>query len=151
MPSSEGSRQLPGGRAFWAPVSAGELLDKLTILELKDQRLTEPLALENVRRELTLLRCEAAREGLLDDPNVAALTDQLRRVNGTLWQIEAGLRSCERTGEFGEPFVLLARSVYRYNDQRAALKRQLNLLLGSILCEEKSYHEPEHEQGLSAC
>lgn len=120
-----------------APVSWGELLDKITILEIKEARLSNPDALNNVRRELALLRAAAACA--LDRPGVPALTGDLRRVNSTLWQIEDDIRRKDARQEFDDHFVELARAVYRTNDDRAAIKRQINLLLGSELVEEKSY------------
>lgn len=123
------------------PVSVGELLDKIAILEIKAARIADPDKLANVRRELDALR-EAA--GRLDaGPRAAeaeALRTELRAVNETLWGVEDALRACERQGDFGEAFVGLARAVYLNNDRRAGLKRALNRLFGSELMEEKSYH-----------
>ena len=117
------------------PVSLGELIDKITILEIKRERLSGP-AREHVLEELRLL--EAALEGanLAID---ADLCQQLRTVNRSLWEIEDAIREQERLGDFGERFIALARSVYRSNDHRAALKRRLNELHGSGLIEQKSY------------
>lgn len=126
-----------------APVSWGELLDKITILEIKETRLTSPDALSNVRRELALLREVAA--GVLDRPGIPALTRHLRDVNTALWQIEDDIRRREARQQFDDRFVTLARAVYRTNDDRAAIKRRINLLLGSELVEEKSY-EPYQAQ-----
>lgn len=127
----------PGGTMIEVPVSWGELLDKLTILEIKVQRLVDPRAIANVVREHDLLRerCGA----LLGRPDLAPLIDELRRINRALWEIEDEIRDHEQRGEFGPSFIALARSVYRTNDRRAALKRALNVALESVLVEEKSY------------
>lgn len=120
------------------PVSPGELIDKITILRIKCARIAEPGKLANVRRERALL--EAVWEGhVAEAPELAALVADLQGVNEALWQIEDDLRDCERDGDFGPRFVALARSVYVTNDRRAALKRAINLALGSGIVEEKSY------------
>jgi len=129
---------VPAGEPLRAPVSAGELLDKITILEIKQQRLASEAGRGNVRHELLLL--EAIRQASLPaSAELAALTAELKRINEQLWEIEDAIRLCERAGDFGERFVGLARSVYQSNDRRSALKRQINTLLGSALVEEKSY------------
>jgi len=119
------------------PVSWGELLDKITILEIKGARMAAGPGLANVQRELALLR-NVARDIPLS-AEIAPLMAQLRRVNETLWDVEDAIREHEAQARFGPPFVALARSVYRTNDARAALKRQINLLLDCELVEEKSY------------
>ena len=118
-------------------VSPGELIDKITILEIKLARLPDAAALANVRREHGSLERERAR--LPASPELARLTDELKAVNEALWVIEDDIRDCERAKDFGAKFVELARSVYRNNDRRAALKREINVLLGSAIVEEKSY------------
>jgi hypothetical protein len=119
-------------------VSPGELLDKITILEIKSRRIADPAKLRNVAAELKALE-EARRQALPQTPELAALTAELRAVNEALWEIEDDIRRCERDGDFGPRFVELARSVYRTNDRRAALKRRVNDLLGARVVEEKSY------------
>ena len=120
-----------------APIAWGELFDKVTILEIKAQRITAPAALANVRRELAALQAiEAAAPGSAD---LAGLKGELAGVNLALWEIEDAVRACEQAGDFGDRFVELARSVYRENDRRAAIKRRINVLLGSDIVEEKSY------------
>lgn len=119
-----------------APISAGELVDKITILEVKAERI-DPAKRPNVLKELELLRAIAARELPSDD--VRTLADQLRAVNAALWDIEEGKRDCERRGDFGLEFVELARAVYIENDRRAAIKRAINETVGSDIVEEKSY------------
>jgi Family of unknown function (DUF6165) len=124
--------------AVMVEVSPGELLDKITILEIKSQRITDPAKLRNVASELRSLEA-ARRRALPETPQLAALAAELRAVNEALWQIEDDIRRCERDGDFGPRFVELARSVYRTNDRRAALKRRVNDLLGARVVEEKSY------------
>ena len=120
------------------PVSAGELVDKITILRVKAARIGDPAKEANVRRELALLEVEAAQH-LPDSPQLQALTEELTGVNAALWDVEDGKRDCERRQDFGPDFVALARKVYIENDRRAALKRQINDLTGSEIVEEKSY------------
>ncbi len=120
------------------PISPGELLDKLSILEIKRERMSDPGKLENVRREHELLSEVWADAGLETD-EVTALRARLLEVNERLWRIEDAIRDCERERNFGERFVSLARSVYLENDERAALKKTINLALGSDIVEEKSY------------
>jgi DNA-binding GntR family transcriptional regulator len=118
--------------------SPGEFLDKLTILELKAERIADPEKLTNVRRELELLRATWAASPLAAR-DVAALVAGLRAANEARWEVEDRLRACEAEQRFYAEFVELARTVYHTNDRRAAIKRQINLLLGSDLFEEKSY------------
>lgn len=120
------------------PVSWGELVDKVTILEIKSARLREGRARANVVRELELLAAVVDPE-LAASSDLAAKKAALRTVNEALWEIEDELRQMEAAGRFDDRFVSLARAVYRQNDQRAALKREINELLGSELVEEKSY------------
>lgn len=120
------------------PVSVGELIDKITILEIKSERITDRSKLSNIQKELALLRkawadCELSR---LD---VGALTRRLKSVNETLWEIEDGIRIKEAEQSFDSRFVELARSVYRHNDRRSSLKRQINEVTGSDVLEEKDY------------
>jgi hypothetical protein len=120
------------------PISPGELLDKLTILRIKAERIAEPAKRANVARELALLEA-AWRESI---PGAADLREEeaaLARVNAALWEVEDALRERESAQRFDAEFVALARSVYRHNDERAALKRRVNVKLGSPLIEEKSY------------
>ncbi len=122
-----------------APVSAGELLDKIAILRIKAERIADPGKVANVRRELIAL--EAAAGAVPSGPALAALEAELRAVNEALWDIEDDIRAHDARGDFGEGFVRLAQAVYRTNDRRAALKREINRLTGSALVEEKSYHD----------
>jgi hypothetical protein len=119
-------------------IAPGELIDKITILEIKSERIADAGKLKNVRVELDVLA--AARDGAMAaSAELAELTAQLKQVNQALWEIEDAIRDCERGQDFGPKFIELARSVYHSNDRRAALKRQINELLGSKLIEEKSY------------
>lgn len=119
------------------PTSWGELLDKISILEIKVARLHAAEARSNAGRELAMLGEIAAPA--LAHPQAASLRAQLKTLNEVLWDIEDRIREHERAGDFGEDFITLARSVYKTNDQRGAIKRQINLVLGSALIEEKSY------------
>ena len=120
------------------PVSWGELIDKITILEIKSGRITAAAALQNIRTELSQLQAIAA-DVLARDERVRAAKQALKELNQTLWEVEDRLRARERDQKFDEAFVELARSVYRTNDQRSAKKREINLLTGSRLVEEKQY------------
>lgn len=123
-----------------APVSFGELIDKLTILEIKSGRMRDAAKLANVRDELQLL-------GGLWSGDPASATDisaergELKRINEALWEIEDEIRVKERDHAFDDRFIELARAVYHTNDKRAAVKRAINLKLGSRLVEEKSYQD----------
>ncbi|MGE5270270.1 MAG: DUF6165 family protein [Thiohalocapsa sp.] len=120
------------------PVSVGELFDKISILELKRQAIADPGQRDNVERELALLEDVRRRE----IPAIAGLQPlfaELGEVNRRLWDTEDRLRACEREGQFDAQFVALARSVYRDNDRRSAIKRRINELTGSDIIEEKSY------------
>ena len=126
------------GTVLQAEISAGELIDKITILEIKAERIVDPDKLANVHRELRSLA--ATREdALTTSKELDDLTAELRRINERLWEIEDDIRACERSGDFGDRFIELARAVYRTNDRRAAAKRSINELLGSELVEEKDY------------
>jgi hypothetical protein len=117
------------------PVSIGELVDKLTILTLKQQHL-QGEALEHVNREHALL-LQVFQP--LAERVPGPLHLELQQVNGELWEVEEAIRACDRCGDFGGSFVELARRVYQLNDRRAALKRAINLASGSDLVEQKSY------------
>ena len=104
------------------PISPGELLDKISILRIKQGRLTDPVKLENVAHELKLLE-EVERAELTGKADYASLFEQLLAVNAKLWDIEEGKRDCERRRSFGDDFIALARAVYLENDHRARLKR----------------------------
>jgi len=121
-----------------APVSWGEMLDKITILQIKTERMTDASKLANVKKELDEL--SATSEAALRMPESAKIIiDELKAVNEKLWVIEDDIRECERQKDFGSSFIELARAVYFTNDERARLKRRLNDMLGSAIVEEKSY------------
>ena len=119
-------------------VSVGEFLDKMTILEIKTEKIQNPKKLENVKRELDLLRDTWAASPL-SQSDVTEDVAALKKVNESLWDIEDRIRRSEAAQTFDGDFVRLARSVYQLNDERAAIKRRLNLRLKSKLVEEKSY------------
>jgi hypothetical protein len=122
------------------PVSCGELIDKITILEIKSRRITDDAKLANVRNELDMLNAtwanSSASQTDIDDERARLLA-----VNEVLWDIEDNIRLKERAQAFDQEFIELARAVYFRNDERAALKREINLKLGSQLVEEKSYQD----------
>jgi transcriptional regulator of nitric oxide reductase len=122
------------------PVSPGEVLDKITILEIKSERMTDPAKLANVRVELGLLQ-DTWSQAVREDDTVRALHAQLKEINEALWGIEDDIRDKERVKEFDQRFIELARSVYFTNDRRSQVKKQLNLHLGSRIIEEKSYQD----------
>jgi hypothetical protein len=122
------------------PASVGELIDKITILEIKKQRISDSAKQLNISRELDALMAVVEQCQLgYPQGDLTELGQQLSAVNQLLWQVEDDIRECERQADFGERFVELARAVYRRNDERAAIKRQINDLCGSELVEEKSY------------
>lgn len=121
------------------PISVGELIDKVTILEIKLRRIQDPQKQDHVRHELQLLDVVVSEAKLLRNESLVQLKARLSEINEKLWTIEDDIRDQERRNEFGSEFVTLARSVYHFNDVRAELKRQINLLMGSSLVEEKSY------------
>lgn len=120
------------------PISPGELLDKITILRIKSARMTDATKLRNVRVELEALETTWRDSGAAI-PEVAADEAALQKVNEDLWDIEDRIRDKERVGEFDAVFIELARAVYITNDERARLKKSINVALGSRLVEEKSY------------
>ena len=122
------------------PVSPGEVLDKITILEIKSERMSDPEKVTNVRVELALLQ-ETWKEFIRDDEVIRGLHAQLKEVNEALWEIEDDIRDKERAKEFDERFIELARAVYVTNDRRSKVKKELNLHLGSEIIEEKSYQD----------
>lgn len=119
-------------------VAPGELIDKITILEIKLQNIKDEAKLANVRREYEILM-ETFRDNIEQTSDLRALMDELRAANQKIWDIEDDIRDLERAKDFGDAFVAVARSVYRSNDARAATKRKINELLNSVIVEEKSY------------
>ena len=119
-------------------VAPGDLIDKITILLIKSERMDDPDKIANVQLELDILKA-IHTSSIPESPALDDLTAKLKRVNEALWEIEDDIRDCEAERDFGDTFVQLARSVYRTNDERARLKRDINVLLGSQILEEKSY------------
>lgn len=134
MVSAESAKR----RALLIEISPGELIDKITILNIKAERIADPEKLANVRHERALLQGARAKN-LAESPELARLEAELKTVNETLWRIEDDIRRCEAAGDFGAGFIELARSVYGTNDRRAALKREIGALFGAAIVEEKSY------------
>jgi len=120
------------------PTSVGELVDKITILEIKKENIADETKQKNVRAELNLLR-EKLKS--LSIPDLIQHMSSLYSVNKQLWDIEDRLRNKEKNKQFDEEFVQLARSVYYTNDERAQLKKEINILVGSTLIEEKQYDD----------
>jgi hypothetical protein len=122
------------------PVSFGELLDKIAILQIKSERMSDPAKLANVRKEL-----EALERTWMQHPaaggDIVRLRADLKAVNERLWVIEDDIRNEERAQRFGDEFIRLARAVYFENDERARIKKDINLALGSAYVEEKSYQD----------
>ncbi len=124
--------------ALVVPVSWGELLDKISILQIKSERMEDGRKKENVGHELALLE-EVRDRQLPAGVELAELLAGLRQANEQLWEIEDQIRVCEKNQQFDQVFIELARSVYTTNDRRAALKYRINILLGSAIVEEKAY------------
>ena len=125
-----------------APISLGELIDKITILEIKAINISDATKLKNVSHELNILNEKVS--GLLDTAGVAKLAPlkaALKDINQELWIIEDDIRDCEYVKDFSDKFIQLARAVYVTNDKRAAVKKDINLAFGSELIEEKSYKD----------
>lgn len=121
-----------------AEISSGELVDKITILEIKLERIFDPSKRCNIQREYDSLR--ATFDSAIDaSPQLDELRRRLRTINVELWRIEDEIRGMEQAGDFGADFIALARAVYRSNDLRAEIKRKINLLTNSELIEEKGY------------
>ncbi len=122
------------------PISPGELLDKITILQIKSERIADPDKVANVRTELEMLE-QVWQDSVAADATIDALTAELKSINETLWDIEDDIRDEERNKRFGDRFIELARAVYVTNDDRAAAKKKVNLHLNSTIVEEKSYQD----------
>jgi predicted nucleic acid-binding Zn-ribbon protein len=122
------------------PVSFGELLDKISILQIKSERISDPAKLVNIRAELSALEKTwmAHPAGVKD---IAKLRAELKDINEQLWDIEDNVRLKDKANAFDDEFIALARSVYQKNDQRARIKKDINLALGSVYVEEKSYKD----------
>jgi|TARA_Y100000389_G_scaffold126573_1_gene123910 hypothetical protein len=122
------------------PISCGELVDKLTILEIKGQHITESEKLNEVKKEFKELSV-TFKTLLKSNPLLQKYYDQLLNINTELWLIEDEIRVCEKNNDFGDNFIKLARSVYKTNDKRFHLKNDVNKLFNSNIKEQKSYKE----------
>jgi Family of unknown function (DUF6165) len=125
-------------KSIEVPIATGELIDKITILEIKVARIRDAAKIANVQAELSLL-CQRRDAGLSSGIALDLLTARLKAINERLWDLEDEIRDCERRQDFGPAFVTVARNIYRANDERAAVKREINVASGSVLIEEKSY------------
>ena len=125
-------------KSILVEISPGELIDKITILLIKSEFIKDAEQLVNVRHELGVLSAQMDKN-IPSSQSLNALISELKAVNEELWRIEDDIRDCERTGDYSQLFIDLARAVYITNDKRADLKRKINLLLGSKIMEEKSY------------
>jgi hypothetical protein len=122
------------------PISPGELLDKITILQIKAERIADAGKVANVKTELAML-ADVWQQSVEQDDVIQTLTAELKSINEELWVIEDDIRDEERNRQFGERFIELARAVYVTNDKRADAKKAVNLHLNSTIVEEKSYQE----------
>tara|TARA_B110000483_G_scaffold149901_1_gene178546 strand:+ start:509 stop:895 length:387 start_codon:yes stop_codon:yes gene_type:complete len=122
------------------PVSVGELVDKITILEIKKKIIKDKKKLINIKNELEFLNDILKKKVKLDNL-IKKEISSLKKINMKLWVIEDGKRNCETNKNFGKKFLLLARNVYIYNDKRAKIKLNINMLTGSKIIEEKSYNK----------
>jgi hypothetical protein len=125
------------------PISVGELMDKITILEIKSERIKNSSQLENIVHELEALRAVRLRD--IERAMLDKLSAELKRVNAKLWDVEDAIRDCEARSDFGQSFIELARTVYRLNDERSQLKKAINHASGSRIVEEKSYTSFQRE------
>lgn len=128
------------GNKIFAEISVGELLDKISILEIKQNNLKDEEKLKIVTKELSSLK-ETLNKDVKFTDEIQSLYNDLKNINSKLWDIEDGKRDCERRKEFGEEFIQLARSVYIENDNRAKIKNNINKLSGSNISEVKSYEK----------
>ena len=122
-----------------AEISAGELIDKITILEIKKTKIKDSAKLKDVEKELSLLN-DIFKKSISDHSKIKILIDKLKSINLKLWDIEKGIRLAEKNNDFGEKFIELARSVYKNNDERSKIKLEINNILGSNIKEIKSYY-----------
>ena len=121
-----------------AEISAGELFDKITILEIKKAKISNKEKLNDIERELSSLN-ETVKKFIPDQSNISKYIDDLKNINLRLWDIEDGKRAAEKNKDFGDNFIELARNVYKFNDERAKIKLAINISLGSNIKEVKSY------------
>ena len=122
-----------------AEISAGELIDKITILEIKKIKISDNIKLKDIEKELSSLS-ETSKKIIPDKSKIEKLIDNLKSINLKLWDIEDGKRLAEKNNDFGEKFIQLARAVYKTNDERAKIKLEINNILRSNIKEVKSYY-----------
>lgn len=127
-------------KKIFAEISVGELMDKISILEIKQKNLKDKEKIKIVSKELESLNNCFQKDVHITD-QIKSLYEDLKKINTKLWNIEDGKRDCERNGDFGEKFIKLARSVYIENDQRAKIKNKINKLSGSNISEVKSHEK----------
>ena len=121
-----------------AEISAGELIDKITILEIKKEKITNEEKIENINKELFSLQ-ESLKKYIPNTDKILTLKNDLKKINLKLWEIEDGKRAAEKNKKFDEKFIELARNVYKFNDERAKIKLSINIILESNIKEVKSY------------
>ena len=121
-----------------AEISAGELIDKITILEIKKEKINNKEKLVEIDKEMASLK-ETLKKSISDESKILSFKKDLKNINLKLWDIEDGKRSAEKNNKFDEKFIQLARNVYKFNDQRAKIKLEINNLLKSNISEVKSY------------
>ena len=123
---------------IFTEISAGELVDKITILEIKKDKISEKEKLNEIQKELLSLN-ETFKKSIPDEKLIKLQREKLKELNVKLWDIEEGKRNFEKKKDFGEEFIKLAREVYKFNDERAEVKSEINKILGSNIKEVKSY------------
>ena len=124
---------------IFAEISAGELIDKITILEIKKEKINDSDKLADIEKELLSLN-DTFKKSILHLSKISSLADELKIINLKLWDIENDKRLAEKNNEFGDKFIALARSVYKANDERSRIKLEINNLLGSNIREVKSHY-----------
>ena len=123
---------------IFTEISAGELVDKITILEIKKNKISEKEKLNEIQKELLSLN-ETFKKSIPEEKIIKLQKEKLKEINEKLWNVEEGKRNCEKKKDFGEEFIKLARNVYKFNDERAKVKSEINRILGSNIKEVKSY------------
>ncbi|MFL2888262.1 MAG: DUF6165 family protein [Pelagibacteraceae bacterium] len=123
---------------IFTEISAGELVDKITILEIKKNKISEKEKLSEIQKELLSLN-KTFKKSIMEEKLIQIQKEKLKEINGKLWDIEEEKRNCEKKKDFGGEFIKLARNVYKFNDERAKLKSEINRILGSNIKEVKSY------------
>ena len=121
-----------------AEISAGELIDKITILEIKKNKISNENKLKEIDKELNSLN-HTMNKSILEKSKILTFKDQLKEINQKLWEIEDSKRMAEKNNDFGKEFIVLARNVYKLNDDRARIKLKINEILGSNIKEVKSH------------